>query len=491
MSGKILDLRVIYQDEPTLYIIKINENNDLEHEFIKNFNYNFYLMIAPFEFKYFYSLNDLKANADLYDLYEIILPYKYFSKIKQFVDAFNKKSVNNIEYFKKFFYNALKYDKDFNSMQIYRYDFGTSKINKHQYDVRKFFENLFYIFTTEDKNLYILSDFKPEHKYAIKNEVVKDNVNIGFVDIEIVSNQFPTYNDKITSISLVCYNTNTTNVYKVLYYMLVDKNFANYNKEFADEILEKIKQEFPNVNEYAHMSKYLCIINGDFEYKVFYDEGEMLDAFASDLLKNKVHLLSGWNITNFDLPFIFYRALENSSKAVDVIFKFPDIVEKEIKGAEDKNLNVNLTGIHKFYSYGIPHLDYQLLLQSSYLQMHATSYKLDNIAKEVLKYENNYNIKLEIKSFVDTYKNNLRYFVLYNVLDALIVAFIENVLRNISLIFMLRDLTYTSLYNLKINDVVDCYFYKQLKKNHLIISLVNAENINKTLFNIYKKVNRY
>jgi len=152
------------------------------------------------------------------------------------------------------------------------------------------------------------------------------------------------------------------------------------------------------------------------------NEAELLQMFLDHFFRTKLHVLTGWNIDGFDIPYLITR------------------IEKILGDGSSKKLSpwgviksreVNSEGKTKviYDILGISVIDY-MALYKKFTYVTRESYTLDHISKVELKKG-----KLEYSgSFRDFYTNNYSQFVRYNIIDTVRVAELEEKLRLIELV---------------------------------------------------------
>lgn len=203
------------------------------------------------------------------------------------------------------------------------------------------------------------------------------------------------------------------------------------------------------------------------EYVECKDEYDLLKKFIAFISNNAPHIITGWNIEFFDIPYLCNRILKV-------------LGEDSLKQLSPWNV-VNKKEISRFKKIetvfdimGISILDY-LDLYKKFTYNAQESYRLDHIAKvELGKEKLDYG---EYESFRMFYKNNWNKFVEYNVVDTELVDQLEEKMKLIELII-------TMAYDAKCNyvDVFspvrtwDCILWNHLRKKNIIIGQRN-ENI--------------
>lgn len=196
-------------------------------------------------------------------------------------------------------------------------------------------------------------------------------------------------------------------------------------------------------------------------YVLCKDERELLTRFISDFQKINPHVITGWNVEFFDIPYLMARITKKFGEATaKKLSPWGVIKRREVERAGRKDIQYDL--------YGISVLDY-LDLYRKFTYSAQESYKLDHIAKVELGREKlNHD---EFDSFKDFYTNDWQKFVEYNIVDVRLVDALEDKMR-------LIDLIITMAFDAKcnFNDIFsavrtwDCILYNHLLKKNIIVS---------------------
>ncbi|NBP02343.1 MAG: DNA polymerase [Proteobacteria bacterium] len=190
------------------------------------------------------------------------------------------------------------------------------------------------------------------------------------------------------------------------------------------------------------------------------DEYDLLKKFIEFISSDYPHIITGWNIEFFDIPYLCNRIKkvlgEDSMKELS-----PWNVVNQREISRFKNTET------VFDILGVSILDY-LDLYKKFTYTAQESYKLDHIAKiELGKEKLDYG---EFDSFRMFYKNNWQKFVEYNVVDTELVDQLEDKMKLIELIL-------TMAYDAKCNyvDVFsavrtwDCILWNHLWKKNIVV----------------------
>lgn len=185
-----------------------------------------------------------------------------------------------------------------------------------------------------------------------------------------------------------------------------------------------------------HTTKYkLHNTTNDIVYKEFMDERALLRDFLSYWQTNYPDIISGWNSSSFDIPYIVNR-IKNmlGEKSANHLSPWNIIRSKEVTSkynASKKDMTYDI--------YGISDLDYMHLYLKFTLQKEE-SYKLGNIAEKVLGIG-----KLDFEGDLYTlYTDDFQTFIEYNIRDVEILVQLDEKLKYMQLVY---ELTYASKCN--------------------------------------------
>jgi len=158
----------------------------------------------------------------------------------------------------------------------------------------------------------------------------------------------------------------------------------------------------------------------NWEIFVYRSEEDMMNSFSKFWRQNiaNIHILTGWNINKFDIPYIIRRMNylftgdpEKICKEVRLLSPFRNIKNKTTKYSETE-----------YIIAGIPILDYLAVFKKFNFQSRR-SFKLENIAQEELghgKLENPYS------SLHELYRKDINTFINYNRKDTELLEEIDN-----------------------------------------------------------------
>lgn len=496
---KIIDIYTKYNADFSTEILYSYIDDSGNHSFSKisadNFPYTVYLIPNKKRYSYIYKLNDIIKTQ--LPIYKIEAPYKIYTQLKTIKKKINSSDAKSADVIiNKYMLQEMKKAERKKLLKIteYIFDKKEKKLIGLEIPPEDFIKKInFY-------NYFLANDFQLDIKFPflMKKQLAKFNdIKIGFIDIEVITDGvFPNEEEAkypITSIALIIYKPGE-NSYKVYSLNYLDKNYTEVSLEYAKSSLEKIKSNFLYLEEYQEILNAYPALKDmfeDFQYKVYTSEKEMLKEFANILNKENVNLMTGWNSISFDMKYIFFRSLNLAvENVIDKIFIDPSFIKEEIKKTKEKQIFKASTT--EFYIPGIPHIDMKSVFESSFLKIQYSSYKLDYVAKEVLKLKSG---KIYIPDLNKAYrnKNSFELFLKYNLLDAILVLAIELKMFMIKTLFTIREMVgHFSFYNLSINNVLEAYLNVYSMKNKVFfISSVEAEKLNKEVFDIYCKVNSY
>jgi len=190
------------------------------------------------------------------------------------------------------------------------------------------------------------------------------------------------------------------------------------------------------------------------------DESDLLKKFLEDFEADYPHIITGWNVEFFDIPYLCNR-IERvlGEDAVKKLSPWGNVSKKNIIKLKKENVSFELMGIAI--------LDY-LDLYKKFTYSAQESYKLDHIAKvELGKQKVSYD---EYGSFTEFWNKDWQKFVEYNIRDVEIVDELEDKMKLIELIL-------TMAYDAKSNyiDIFsavrtwDCILYNHLWKKGIVV----------------------
>lgn len=199
--------------------------------------------------------------------------------------------------------------------------------------------------------------------------------------------------------------------------------------------------------------------NTNYEYRLFKDEKSMLIAFITYWQQNCPDIVSGWNISQFDIPYIVNRIMrELDEDWAKKLSPFNIISERELEIRGKK--------VQTYDIVGVVELDY-LDLFKKYMYSQRESYALGAIAQEELG-----ETKLENpgKNFRDFWENHYDTFVDYNAKDSILVHKLDDKLKLIDLVVSVAYLAKCNIRDcLGVVKVWDVFIYNFLLQQKVAI----------------------
>lgn len=158
----------------------------------------------------------------------------------------------------------------------------------------------------------------------------------------------------------------------------------------------------------------------DVKYKEFDTEEDMLKAFIKIMNAKEYDVISGWNSTGFDVPYLYNR-IENvlGTRMLKKLAPFGSCIKREVTR---KNSYGQMEDTYSYALKGLADLDY-MLLYKKFEWNQKESYKLDAICEEELgekKKEHPNNC-----SFKEFYRSYWCKFVDYNIQDVKLLKLLE------------------------------------------------------------------
>jgi DNA polymerase elongation subunit (family B) len=198
----------------------------------------------------------------------------------------------------------------------------------------------------------------------------------------------------------------------------------------------------------------------DVNYVQCRDEAHLLKTFLEDFSEDYPHIITGWNVEFFDIPYLCNRIEKILGEdAVKKLSPWGNVARKNIIKLKKENVSFELMGVAI--------LDY-LDLYKKFTYNAQESYKLDHIAKvELGKQKLSYD---EYGSFTEFWNSDWQKFVDYNIRDVEIVDELEDKMKLIELIL-------TMAYDAKCNyiDIFsavrtwDCILYNHLWNKDIVV----------------------
>lgn len=217
-----------------------------------------------------------------------------------------------------------------------------------------------------------------------------ENINVAFYDIETE------YSDELQRYSEPSEAFCPINL--ITLYCSKSKNMYIFAKHPYDGTLDKAQFENSKVK-----------IN-NFTYHYIADELKMLEKFVKTLHKEKVAIITGWNVSSYDNEYVINR-LKNVGS------------EKSLSPIKEIYYNARY---NKYQIAGLSVLDYLELYRDRFMSHKLReNYKLDTIAfLELNKGKIEYD-----ETLVQLYKDDWNKFVVYGIVDTLLIVELEATLR--------------------------------------------------------------
>jgi len=240
----------------------------------------------------------------------------------------------------------------------------------------------------------ILSQFPDDH-IIFKNIKPKTF----FCDIETyVDDEWPKPETAKTPVTLITFCSENS------VYTLATKQL---NNKQIDKIKNKVEEYFKDFN-----------LKIDYKYIYFENEADMLNSFFTNAIK-KMPILTGWNFLGYDWPYLINRAQKFNIKI-------------EACSPSQKLVGKNKLPLHRLV---VDYLEiYKKWDRSVEIKENDT---LDYVAKQVLNLS-----KLKYQGTLqEMYNNDYEKYVLYNVIDAKLVEFIDQKINTLVTFLTLSNIT--------------------------------------------------
>lgn len=280
--------------------------------------------------------------------------------------------------------------------------------------------------------------FAVKHYLEHPNDNIDNNMplNICFLDIEVStsnSGEFPDPRIAKYPITAITLRSSYQKKY-VSFFMLNRKNMNKFPHDNIKEVIDYYRKEL-NTNGYLDDSE-------DIEIHLFSNELQMIRACWAYIHNVDPAILSGWNSSEFDIPYQYNRigSITNDEKgyeAAQIMSKFGVIKKTKLRNLVLINIS-DYTDMDLLYLYkprGDGGLNYGKL---------QPNYTLDWIATAVLGLK-----KLEYKDSgmtLDTfYDRDPVNYLLYNIIDVVLIKKLNNKLKHIESHNMLRRLMKTPI----------------------------------------------
>ena len=280
--------------------------------------------------------------------------------------------------------------------------------------------------------------FAAQHYLNHPNDTIDKNmpVPICFLDIEVYtgnSGEFPKPIESKYPINALTIRNSFEKKY-VSFYMLTSRNASKFPYDDSKIAIDYYKKELID-NRYIKKDE-------DIEIHLFNNELAMLRGFWNYIHSSDPAVLSGWFSDDFDLPYMYHRACkltddERGFEASQIMSKFGVVKKTKLRNKVLINIS-DYTNMDLSYLYR-PRDEGGL----NYGKKQA-SYALDWVADNVLKLK-----KLEYKGSgmtLDTfYDRDPVNFLLYNIIDVVLIKLLDEKLKHIESHNMLRRLMKTPI----------------------------------------------
>jgi DNA polymerase elongation subunit (family B) len=289
-------------------------------------------------------------------------------------------------------------------------------------------------------------DFNNRYK-DVENFPIFGNTNYAY---QYISETFPNQIDfDISQLSIWTIDIETT----------AEFGFPDVSNPMEEVLLISI-QDFVNKKITTYGCRSFENTQDNVTYILCKDEATLLRRFVDDMQDNHPHIITGWNVEFFDIPYLCNRINKILGEDyVKLLSPWKFVAQKNIIKLKKENISFDLQGVAI--------LDY-LDLYKKFTYTAQESYKLDHIAKvelgqEKLSYD-------EHESFSAFWKNDWNKFVRYNIRDVELVDRLEDKMKLIELIL-------TMAYDAKCNYVDifsavrtwDCILFNHLHKKNIIV----------------------
>lgn len=200
---------------------------------------------------------------------------------------------------------------------------------------------------------------------------------------------------------------------------------------------------------------YIGVHNANYVYCK--DEKILLKTFFDFMyLHADIDVLTGWNISGFDIPYLYYRCKKLFGENNKIFNKFSPIGDCSVWEKKDgEGLNFDIAGVSI--------LDY-MEVYKNYTRSNPESFKLDDIAFNELKER-----KLAYEGTLkDLYHNDWDLYIDYNVQDVKLIWKLEKKLRYINLIQTISLLSRCPMkFYDKVTNVLEGIFLTYYRRNKL------------------------
>lgn len=195
---------------------------------------------------------------------------------------------------------------------------------------------------------------------------------------------------------------------------------------------------------------------------IFNDEVTMLNSFVRFMQIAKYDVLTGWNITFFDIPYLCNR-LENVGIGMNQLS--PININGDRFKLVEKNWKRNEGERDSFTIFGTSVVDY-LELYKKYTWRSLSSFSLNNVADEELGEG-----KIDFEGSInDLYLNNLAKYIEYNRKDVMLVKKMEDKCGYLDLLDSIRRIGMCNIESaMSTSQVIDNLIIRVLNKNGYVV----------------------
>lgn len=211
------------------------------------------------------------------------------------------------------------------------------------------------------------------------------------------------------------------------------------------------------------------------------DEKELLKRFVHFIGAEKIDVISGWNSTFYDIPYIVNRIIK--VEGIDAAQKLSPIywllqnqlgrgtkeLQKAAEGLVYAKKEANSIGKFEqtYVIKGLIHIDY-MELYKKYSRDKLANYRLNTVAHHELKEK-----KLDYapyKNLRELYEKNKELFIEYNIKDVELLAKMNEKLKFIELAFVVAYFSRCLASDVfSVTVVWDCFLYNKIKKEGMVI----------------------
>lgn len=215
----------------------------------------------------------------------------------------------------------------------------------------------------------------------------------------------------------------------------------------------------------------------DLEFFWFRTEKEMIIHFFDFIRKSDISILSGWNIVQYDIPYLMHRAVN-----LDIDYKKISPFGQVDKRTFKDNFNNEVT---TYTIHGIEILDY-LDLYKKFTYITRDNYQLNTIATAELNEKKvDYS---ETRNLQELYETDFYKFTEYNIKDSFLVKRLDDKLK---LIDLCKTIAYSA--NVNFSDALGTvkmwqfYLYKELMNKFIVPPMKSMFHSDKGIIGAFVK----